>query len=315
MRSDARRNRERVLVAAEDVFSEMGLRAQIEEVARRAGVGVGTVCRHFPTKQALVEAVLEAMYESLLQDALRALEQRDPGPRSTRSFAPEFQAATVRSPAWLPDRLPSPQSVRDSLVRRSTAARAQKRGIRPTSVRPTSRLFSGVAHATALAGDLQPVLRRGTSLFSGFGPRGSFPASIDSSLRDRDEASSMTAPTDLAAAELLDPPDPRRWITLTIVIISAFIVVLDNTVLNVAIPTILREFHTTLPSLEWVVTGYALTFATFLIIGGRLGDVYGHRRVFVIGALVRGRFAARPRLAFGRDVDPRRSADRGIGRR
>jgi len=79
MRSDARRNRERVLVAAEDVFSEMGLRAQIEEVARRAGVGVGTVCRHFPTKQALVEAVLEAMYESLLQDALQALEQRDPG--------------------------------------------------------------------------------------------------------------------------------------------------------------------------------------------------------------------------------------------
>ena len=44
----------------------MGLHAQIEEVARRAGVGVGTVCRHFPTKQALVEAVLEAMYESLL---------------------------------------------------------------------------------------------------------------------------------------------------------------------------------------------------------------------------------------------------------
>ena len=80
------------------------------------------------------------------------------------------------------------------------------------------------------------------------------------------------------------PLDPRRWITLAIVIISAFIVVLDNTVLNVAIPTILREFHTTLPSLEWVVTGYALTFATLLIIGGRLGDVYGHRRVFVIGA-------------------------------
>jgi len=85
--------------------------------------------------------------------------------------------------------------------------------------------------------------------------------------------------------EALDPTrDPRRWITLTIVIVSAFIVVLDNTVLNIAIPTILKEFHTTLPSLEWVITGYALTFATLLIIGGRLGDVYGHRRVFVVGA-------------------------------
>src|SRR6185503_14037101 len=72
MRSDARRNRELVLAAAEAVFSEMGLRAQVEEVARRAGVGVGTVCRNFPTKQALVEAVLAAMYESLLDDARAA---------------------------------------------------------------------------------------------------------------------------------------------------------------------------------------------------------------------------------------------------
>ena len=97
----------------------------------------------------------------------------------------------------------------------------------------------------------------------------------------------MTA-VELEPPELLDSPDPRRWITLAIVIISAFIVVLDNTVLNVAIPTILREFHTTLPSLEWVITGYALTFASLLIIGGRLGDVYGHRRVFVIGAALFG---------------------------
>src|SRR3981081_1071673 len=82
--------------------------------------------------------------------------------------------------------------------------------------------------------------------------------------------------------------DSRRWITLAIVITSIFIVVLDNSVLNVAIPTILRDFHTTLPSLEWVITGYALTFATFLILGGRLGDLYGHRKVFIIGAALFG---------------------------
>ncbi len=82
--------------------------------------------------------------------------------------------------------------------------------------------------------------------------------------------------------------DRGRWVALVIVIMAAFIVVLDNTVLNVAIPTILREFHTTLPSLQWVVTGYALTFATLLIIGGRLGDIYGHRRIFVIGAALFG---------------------------
>src|SRR5215211_1006730 len=90
------------------------------------------------------------------------------------------------------------------------------------------------------------------------------------------------------ARVLAAPPDPRRWITLAIVLAAAFIIVLDNTVLNVAIPTILREFHTSLRNLEWVITGYALTFATLLIIGGRLGDIYGHRRVFMIGTALFG---------------------------
>jgi EmrB/QacA subfamily drug resistance transporter len=79
-------------------------------------------------------------------------------------------------------------------------------------------------------------------------------------------------------------PDPRRWVTLAIAVMSAFIVVLDTTVLNVAIPTILRDFNTTVSDLQWVITGYSLTFATLLIIGGRLGDVYGHRRILIIGA-------------------------------
>jgi EmrB/QacA subfamily drug resistance transporter len=88
----------------------------------------------------------------------------------------------------------------------------------------------------------------------------------------------------------LDSPhlDPRRWFAAAVVIVSVAIPVLDNTILNVAIPTILREFHTDLPSLQWVITGYSLTFATFLIIGGRLGDMYGHRRMFVVGAVIFG---------------------------
>ncbi|MBV8303150.1 MAG: MFS transporter [Acidimicrobiia bacterium] len=81
---------------------------------------------------------------------------------------------------------------------------------------------------------------------------------------------------------------PGQWVILAVTIVAAFIVVLDNTVLNVAIPTILRDLHTRLPSLQWVITGYALTFAALLIIGGRLGDIYGHRRVFIIGAALFG---------------------------
>src|ERR1700704_4665768 len=90
------------------------------------------------------------------------------------------------------------------------------------------------------------------------------------------------------AAPIDQPLDPRRWFTASVVIVSVAIPVLDNSILNLAVPTILREFHTELPSLQWVITGYSLTFATLLIIGGRLGDIFGHRRMFVIGATVFG---------------------------
>jgi EmrB/QacA subfamily drug resistance transporter len=82
--------------------------------------------------------------------------------------------------------------------------------------------------------------------------------------------------------------DPRRWITLFVAVAAALILVLDTSVLTVAIPTIVRDFNTDLPTVEWVITGYALVFASLLIIGGRLGDVYGHRRVFIIGAAIFG---------------------------
>jgi EmrB/QacA subfamily drug resistance transporter len=82
--------------------------------------------------------------------------------------------------------------------------------------------------------------------------------------------------------------DPRRWITLGILLTSVMIVGLDSSVLNVAIPTILREFDTTLTSLQWVITGYSLTFAACLIIGGRLSDIFGARRIFLIGVTLFG---------------------------
>ena len=168
LRADARRNRERVLAAAEAVFGESGLNGQIEEVARRAGVGVGTVCRNFPTKQALVEAVLTSMYESLLDRALEALEHPDAGEAFERFFVtfPEFQARhralgeQIAKEIELPT---SAQPIREALVRalaelvsRAQAAGAIRADIGPADV---SMLFAGVAHATAIVGELQPVLR------------------------------------------------------------------------------------------------------------------------------------------------------------
>jgi AcrR family transcriptional regulator len=69
MRADARRNRVRVLEAAKAVFATDGLSAPVEEIARRAGVGVGTVYRHFPTKEALFEAILVGRFERLAEEA------------------------------------------------------------------------------------------------------------------------------------------------------------------------------------------------------------------------------------------------------
>ena len=78
--------------------------------------------------------------------------------------------------------------------------------------------------------------------------------------------------------------DPKRWIALVILSSTLFIIVLDNTILNVAVPTIIREFHTQVSSLQWVISGYSLVFASLLISFGRLGDIFGRRRMFFIGA-------------------------------
>lgn len=64
------------------------------------------------------------------------------------------------------------------------------------------------------------------------------------------------------------------------------IVTLDTTILNVAIPTIRRDLHTDLGSLQWVITGYSLTLGSLLIIGGRIGDLFGVRRAFITGAVL-----------------------------
>ena len=75
----------------------------------------------------------------------------------------------------------------------------------------------------------------------------------------------------------------RRWWTLVAVSLAAFMTYLDNNVTNVAIPTIQRSLHLSIAGLEWVVSSYVLVFAGLLLVGGRLADSYGRRRLFFIG--------------------------------
>ena len=78
LRADARRNREAVLAAARERFGQCGLECQMEDIARTAGVGVGTVYRHFPTKDDLIAALVTDRFERLAERAEDALAEQDP---------------------------------------------------------------------------------------------------------------------------------------------------------------------------------------------------------------------------------------------
>jgi EmrB/QacA subfamily drug resistance transporter len=78
----------------------------------------------------------------------------------------------------------------------------------------------------------------------------------------------------------------RRWWTLGALSFALFMIMLDNTIVNVALPAIKNDLHIGVSELEWVVTAYALTFAVLLLTGGKLGDLLGRRLIFTIGLVV-----------------------------
>ena len=76
----------------------------------------------------------------------------------------------------------------------------------------------------------------------------------------------------------------RKWWTLASVSFALFMIMLDNTVVNVALPAIQRDLGIDVAELEWVVTGYALSFAVLMLTGGKLADMFGRRRIFLSGS-------------------------------
>ena len=78
----------------------------------------------------------------------------------------------------------------------------------------------------------------------------------------------------------------RKWWTLAAVAFGLFMIMLDNTVVNVALPAMQASLDLDITELEWIVTGYALTFGAFMLTGGKLADLFGRRRIFVAGLVV-----------------------------
>jgi AcrR family transcriptional regulator len=159
-RADAQRNRRRVLDAAEAVFSQAGTSATIEDVAREAGLGVGTVCRHFPTKQALLDEVLDEGYRGLIVALDAALEAEEPaaafdwyvhqlaGHQATRRALAE-QMALELVMTIDPDLQREVRAKTAALLERAQAAGAIRTDISPAD---TSMLFAGIAQITAIVG-------------------------------------------------------------------------------------------------------------------------------------------------------------------
>ena len=88
------------------------------------------------------------------------------------------------------------------------------------------------------------------------------------------------------AAPSAGPGDRRRWIALAVIVAAQFMVVLDVAIVNVALPSIRTDLHFSPESLQWVITAYAIFFGGVLLLGGRLGDLLGRRRLFMIGLAV-----------------------------
>jgi EmrB/QacA subfamily drug resistance transporter len=92
----------------------------------------------------------------------------------------------------------------------------------------------------------------------------------------------------LARRHNLITEENSRWWTLGAMCFALFMLMLDNTVVNIALPSIQRDLHASLSSLLWTVNAYTLTFAVLLVTGGRLGDIFGRRKLFLFGVVVFG---------------------------
>ncbi|MEV6770590.1 MFS transporter [Nocardia sp. NPDC051030] len=79
------------------------------------------------------------------------------------------------------------------------------------------------------------------------------------------------------------PLDPRRWIAFAVVLAAGFMDLLDVTIVNVAVPSIHKDLDAEYSQIEWIIAAYVLSFAAVLITGGRLGDIYGRKRLFLLG--------------------------------
>ena len=87
-------------------------------------------------------------------------------------------------------------------------------------------------------------------------------------------------------AKIATDSERRRWLVLAVTVAAQFMVIVDIAVVNVALPAIKHDLHFSQESLQWVITAYSILFGGMLLLGGRLADVLGRRRLFMAGVAV-----------------------------
>lgn len=151
LRADARRNREKLVAAAAKAFAEGGLDAQVEDIARRAGVGVGTLYRHFPTKDALVAALAEDHFERLADTVEAALETPGDGWETFTATIWRIADTVAADVAWCEIVGGHPTAVQD-------ASRGQHRLAAATSTLLERAQASGAMRADVTFADISTIM-------------------------------------------------------------------------------------------------------------------------------------------------------------
>src|ERR1700753_3403608 len=80
-------------------------------------------------------------------------------------------------------------------------------------------------------------------------------------------------------------PDPKRWFILAVVVVATLMVVLDASIVTIALPSAQRSLHISVANRQWVITAYTLAFGGLLLLGGRIADYGGRRRMFIVGLI------------------------------
>ena len=301
MRSDALKNRERLLVAAGHVFEEKGLEASVADVARAAGVGMGTLYRRFPSKKALIEALVTEVLEATIAMAEDAATL--PDGTGLEHFLRASSAYQAEHLGCLPKLWQSDHHLVGRRARSSPACSPTRR--RTAGCASTSRstdvslvLWSirGVLETT---GSNAPAAwkRHLDLLVAGMRPSeaelGHRPLSqnqVDRILSKHEQPSDPRGEpvTTLQEVESGTGPDGAtraHWWILVVIAGAQLMVVLDSTIMIIALPSAQHALGFSNTDRQWVVTAYTLAFGGFLLLGGRISDMFGPKRTLTAGVL------------------------------